>query len=236
MHHARLIQDHPFQWQLDCARQVTWQRLVRGLRGRDLAMRVLTALRAGCRGEAAAPPTIETILLSFARGRAVVGGTPLTGTLLAMAPSATERATQVLTTCVTRMRQKPNPTVHASHRAAAQFRMGLEYRVQRGLVLPDQRVGAIVLVPIRSKRETLLDGDDKKARLSVRIRMVCCTPSSYLVDAKASRGRARILVALSARIRNRDPHQRSNTGQLRRPCRLPIQLRFTKPHTLRSAT
>jgi hypothetical protein len=47
--------------------------------------------------------------------------------------------------------------------------MGLQDRVQRDLILPDERLGAIVLLPIWPKREKLLDGYDKKARFSVMI-------------------------------------------------------------------
>jgi hypothetical protein len=69
--------------------------------------------------------------------------------------------------------------------------------------LPDKRPDAIVLMPIRAKREELLDGDDKKARLSVIILMLH-TPSSYHLGANASRGRARFLCAM-----DEDPHQPS---------------------------
>lgn len=118
-------------------------------------------------------------------------GTPLAGTLSAMMLSAPERATQIPPTCVAGVSQKPNATVPTVRHAAAEFGIGLHHRVQRGLILTDKRPGAIILMPIRAKREKLLDSDDKKARLSVRIRIEFCTPSSYLVDAKASRGRAR---------------------------------------------
>ena len=87
--------------------------------------------------------------------------------------------------------------------------MGLQDRVQRGLILPDKRPGAIVLMPIRAKREKLLDGYGKKARLSAIISIVLYTPSSYLFDANASRGRARFFVRHgrgSARtVRTNDP-------------------------------
>jgi hypothetical protein len=38
--------------------------------------------------------------------------------------------------------------------------MGLQHRAQRSLILPDKRLGAVVLVPIVANREKLLDGDD----------------------------------------------------------------------------
>ena len=49
-------------------------------------------------------------------------------------------------------------------------------------------------MPIRAKREKLLDGYGKKARLSVTMLSVVFTSSSYLLDANASRGRARFFV------------------------------------------
>ena len=151
-----------------------------------------------------------------------------------MVLSATKRATQVPPIGVPGMSQKANPTVNAGYRAATQGRMRLQHRVQHGLILPDKRVGAIVLVPIRPKREKFLDGDCKKARLSVKIWIRFSTPSSYLVDAKASRGRPRIFVAPSPKIRNRDPHKRSTTAPLPRRQRQPIPLPLTTPHTLKS--
>jgi len=150
---------------------------------------------------AAAPPGIETLLLGFSRRRGVVRGTSFVGTLLAMVPPTAERATQVDSTRVAGMRQEPYPATNAGRHAASQFRMGLQVRVQGGLILSDKRVSAIVLVPIRAKREKLLDGDDKKTRLSVRIRIDLVTPSSYLFDAQASRGRARFFYALRKNLR-----------------------------------
>ena len=67
------------------------------------------------------------------------------------------------------------------------------------MVVLKKRLGAIILVPIRAKREKLLDPDDKKARLSVKIWIALHTPSSYLFDAKASRGRTRIFFANASR-------------------------------------
>ena len=118
----------------------------------------------------------------------------MAGTLLAMVLPAAEGTTQVPPTCVAGMREKANPAVRAVSDAAPKLGMGLQDRVQRGLILPDKRPGAIVLMPIRAKREKLLDGYGKKARLSAIILIVLYTPSSYLFDANASRGRARFFV------------------------------------------
>ena len=124
----------------------------------------------------------------------IVGGAPLVGRLPTMLPPATERTTQLPPACVAGMRQKADAAVDAVSNAFLKLGMGLQDRVERGLILPNKRLGAIILVPICLKREKLLDGYNKKARLSVRIWIVLCTPSSYLIDAKASRSRARFFL------------------------------------------
>ena len=111
-----------------------------------------------------------------------------------MVPPAAERTTQVPPACVAGMREKANPAVRAANDATLKFGMGLQDRVQRGLILPDKRLGAIVLMPIGAKREKLLDGYDKKAKFSVILPIVLHTSSSYLFDANASRGRARFFM------------------------------------------
>jgi hypothetical protein len=47
--------------------------------------------------------------------------------------------------------------------------MRLQDGVQCDLILPNERPGPIMLMPIGPKREKLLNGYDKKARLSVMI-------------------------------------------------------------------
>lgn len=111
-----------------------------------------------------------------------------------MVPPTAEWTTQIPPTSVAGMREEPNPTVRAVCDAPLKLGMGVQDRVQRGLILLDKRSGAIVLVPIRAKREKPLDGYGKKARLSVTMWIVLCTPSSYPLDANASRGRARFFV------------------------------------------
>ena len=143
---------------------------------------------------------------------------------------AAERTTQVPPTCVAGMREKANPAVRAGNDAPPKLGMGLQDRVQRGLILPDKRPGAIVPMPIRAKREKLLDGYGKKARLSAIISIVLYTPSSYLFDANASRGRARFFVRHgrgSARtVRTNDPSPIAHPG--RSACRVgadPLRVR-----------
>ena len=206
---TRLVQHHPFQLPFD--RHGQW---VAGVRGTGIPacgsrVRWRPLWLCGRRNLAALAAGIEPLLLRFPGCRLVVRGTPLAGTLPAMVLPAAERTTQVPPTCVAGMRQKANPTVRAVRHAALKLGMGLQDRVQRGLILPDKRPGAIVLMPIRAKREKLLDGDDKKARLSVIISIVLDTPSSYLLDANASRGRARFFVRYgqgsAATVRTNDP-------------------------------
>jgi len=138
---------------------------------------------------------IEAFLLPFSRCRLIVRGTSLVGPLPPMMLSAAEWASQIPPPGVPRMCEEPNLTVSAVSHTALQFGIGLQDRVERGLILSDKRVSAIVLVPIWPKREEFLDGDDKKARFSVTIWSAFDTPSSYFIDAKASRSRARFFCA-----------------------------------------
>ncbi len=198
--------------------------------------------RAGCTGspaEGSAPvaAAIVTLLRLSSAWRSIVRGTTSVGRLSTSVLPAAERTTQVRATCVPRMREKANPALLAAQRGnapAADSGMGLHDRVQRSLILPDKRLSAIVLVPVIAKRENFPDRYDKKARLSVTMRSVIITPSSYLLDAKASRGRARIFVALSLGIRNRDRHKRSTTAQLPTRHRQPIPIPLTTPHAFTS--
>ena len=141
------------------------------------------------------PAVIEALLLLLARGRLIVGHTPLARTLPTMVVSAAKGTTQVPTTGVPGMSQKLNPAVTAGHDAILPFGMELKERGQRDLILLNNRLGAIVLRPIRPKQEDLLERDDKKAKVSATIETVLCTPSSYLTEAQASTGRARFFCA-----------------------------------------
>ena len=78
-------------------------------------------------------------------------GTPFAGTLPAMMSLAAERTTQIRPTGVAGVREKPNAAVPAVRHAAEQFGIGLHHRVQRGLILTDQRIRAMILMPIRAK-------------------------------------------------------------------------------------
>jgi hypothetical protein len=188
------------------------------------------------RRSAAIPATIETFFRRSSPRRSIVRGTTSVGSLSTSVLPAAERTTQVRATCVPGICEKANPALLAANETTLQMQlgMGLHDRVQRSLILTDKRLSAVVLVPVIAKRENFPDCYDKKARLSVTMQSILHTPSSYLLDAKASRGRARIFVALSLEIRNRDRHKRSTTAQLPTRHPQPIPIPLTRPHAFTS--
>lgn len=233
--HTRPIQHHAFQSQFHRRRRFLRPGLLGRARLGLIPRRHLPTkvpLPAVERTGMAAAAAIEEFLLPFARSRLVVRSTPLAGTLPPIVLPAAEGTTQVPPTCVPGMREKADPAVNAVRDAPLKLGMGLQDRVQRGLILPDQRPGAVVLMPIRAKREKLLDGDGKKARLSVIMEIVLCTPSSYLIDADASRGRARFFCARWTEICNRRRRKRPATYRSPNPFRLPSPRRLPARHIL----
>ena len=103
-----------------------------------------------------AASSVEPLFLLAARGRAIVGGTTSARTLPAMMPSATEGTTQVDTFRVAGIGQELDPAVSAVRQTPAQLRLCLQNRLERGSILTDERIGAVILVPIRPKRENFL--------------------------------------------------------------------------------
>jgi len=199
-----------------------------GLAGRAWVLARLRDLRSECRlrgtvGRAGLelPAAVEPFLLALPGGRSIVRRATLVGTLPAVVFSAAERTPQVPPPGVARMREKPNPAVRAVGHATPKRGMRLQDRVQRGLVVPNKRSGAVVLVPIRAKREKSLDRYGKKARFSAMIENVSFTPSSYLIGANASRGRARFFCALPRKIPDARQHRHSAPYPLPDPFRLP---------------
>jgi hypothetical protein len=81
-------------------------------------------------------------------------------------------------------------------RTACQIRTIAQDGIERDLILTNKRTSAIVLVPIRVKRENLAGGYDKNARFSVTMLILLCMSSSYSLDANASRCRARIFLSI----------------------------------------
>ena len=88
--------------------------------------------------------------------------------------------------------KEADPTVAARDGALHQVRTGPQEAIQRALVLTNDRLDAVVLVPILAEREKFRDGYNKTARVSVIMSVLLCISSSYSLGAEASRGRARI--------------------------------------------
>jgi hypothetical protein len=109
--------------------------------------------------------------------------------------TATEGTAQIKTTRVARMREEANLTLAAVNRATFQIGMFAQDAIEGDLILTNKRIGAVVLVPIFTKREQLRDRYRKSARFSVKMLISFCISSSYSLDAKASRCRARIFYA-----------------------------------------
>ena len=131
---------------------------------------------------------IQPPLLQLPGWRAVIGHAALVGAALAVVPAAAKRAPQVPPAGIAGIREKPNPTVRAADHAGPHLGVRLQHGIQHRLVVADQRLRLMILVPVWPKRENLLDRDDKKARFSVTIENDFCTTSSYPIDAKASSG------------------------------------------------
>jgi hypothetical protein len=123
----------------------------------------------------------------------------LVGTALSVTSLTTEGTTQVDAARVAGVGEESNAAVHAVRQAPSELGLGLDDRVQGDLILPDQGLGQVMLVPIRPKREKSLDSYDKKARFSVMISNDLRTSSSYPIAAQVARGRARLFCALKSR-------------------------------------
>jgi hypothetical protein len=83
--------------------------------------------------------------------------------------------------------------------------MAPQNRPQRDLILTNKRPGRILPVPVGAKLVNLFQAYEKKARLCVIMRIVFTISSSYRLDAKSSRGRARIFFAAVRKIRRLIP-------------------------------
>jgi hypothetical protein len=117
-----------------------------------------------------------------------------------MVLAAAELATEIQPTRVAGMRKEANPAVAAAHRAVLQIRTVPQRGVQRDLILTNERFGAIVLVPILAKSKNFRDDYRKIIRFSVKMLIGSCISSSYYLDAKTSRRRARIFSASAQKI------------------------------------
>jgi len=154
-------------------------------------------------------PAVETFLVPSPLGRLIVFSAALVAPLAAMVLPAAERTAEIPTPGIAGMCEEANAAVAAVHRAVPQRRMLPQDGVQGQLILTNERLGAIVLVPILAKSKNFRDGYSKRDRLSVKMLIVLCMSSSYSLDANASRGRARIFRAPQQGIRASAPHKRS---------------------------
>ena len=149
-----------------------------GLRGLD-----------ACRG-------VELFLVRSPLVRLIVLPAPRVAALATMLLSAAKGTAKIPTTRIAWMRTKANPAVAAPHCAVLQIiRTIPQGRIQRLLILTNKRTGAVVLMPILAERENFRDGYGKIARFSVKMLSGFSISSSYSLDAKASRCRARIFCA-----------------------------------------
>ena len=126
-------------------------RMARGLRGLDACRRV------------------ELFLIRYPFVRLIVLPAPRVAALATMVLSTTERAAEILSTCIPRMREEANSTVATGNRTLFQIGTIAQDGIQRELILTNKRKGAIVLVPIFAKRKNFPDGYDKIARFSVKM-------------------------------------------------------------------
>ena len=134
---------------------------------------------------------------------------PLVAPLATMVLPAAKRTAEIPATPVAGMREETNPALAAAHRAVPQRRTRPQDGIQGQLILTNERLSAVVLVPILAKSKNFRDGYRKSDRLSVKMLIVSCMSSSYSLDANASRGRARIFHAPQQEFRASDPHKRS---------------------------
>ncbi len=151
---------------------------------------------------------VEMFLVLSPLGRLIVFSAPLVATLATMVLPAAERAAQIPAAPVAGVREEANPAVAAPYRAVPQLRTPPQDGVQGELILTNERLSAVVLVPILAKSKNFRDGYSKNDRLSVKMLIVSSMSSSYSLDANASRGRARIFHAPQQGIRASDPHNR----------------------------
>ena len=158
----------------------------------------------------------------------VIGGTALAGSLLPLMLSTAEGAAQVPPARVAGMGQKANPTMQTVRDTAPQMRMRRQQGVEGHLIVLNKRLDAIVLMPVLAKSKNFRDGDHKRARFSVMIGSLFCTPSSYRVDVNASTGRARIFFGLTE-----TENPPSLPSDHLKPHGLPGQPQIPTPHILK---
>jgi hypothetical protein len=98
-----------------------------------------------------APLSVETLLLPPAFSGLIVLLAPRVGPLAAVVLTTTERAAEIPPISIAWMRQKANSAVATVDRAACQIGMIAQDGIERQLILTNKRVGAVGLMPIRTK-------------------------------------------------------------------------------------
>ncbi len=138
---------------------------------------------------------VEQFLVLSAIGLLIAPLAPLIGKLATIVHAAAKGTAEIKPVRVAGMREEAYPAVAAPHCTALQIMTIPQGRIQRQLILTNKRTGAVVLMPILAERENFRDGFGKIARFSVKMLIVISISSSYSLDAKASRCRARIFYA-----------------------------------------
>src|ERR1035437_2259586 len=128
--------------------------------GAALRCRGSRSVAGGFRGAVLARPAlIELTLDAFTLGVAVIGGTALRGSPLAMGLPATKGATQVLAAGIARVGQEENPAVPAPGQAGAQERLGVQHRPQQHIILQRQGRCRAPAIPVGPELKMLRDPD-----------------------------------------------------------------------------
>ena len=91
----------------------------------EIALRRVVVVAQG-RSDATAALGVKKLFVLAASGRSVVLGAALVAAYFTMVPPTPEGTTQIATPCVTWMREKPDPAVHAMRHATLQLGIGLQ--------------------------------------------------------------------------------------------------------------
>lgn len=125
---------------------------------------------------------------------------------------AAERAAYVPSIGVLGPHQERNPAMSAADHASLQPGIPFQLGVQFETILLDNRLGAIIQMPIRPESENPLQGYGKKAKFSITMRIVLCIASLYRIKAEPSRGRERFFCRIG---RNSAPVRRASAPCVR---------------------
>jgi len=133
---------------------------------------------------------IQPLLLASSFRSLAIAIDAVPGSLPVVMLPAAKGAANIPSSGILGFHKKRDLAMSAAHHVSLPFGFSFQQGIQFETILLDDRLGAILLVPIRPKGKNLPEGDRKKARFSVRIRMLV-TASSYRIQGKPWRGRAR---------------------------------------------